>query len=60
MIAEPPTRTVRPDEQHALFARHALLCVEKRLDREEPHTERHLRAVMALAAVEDLLEEVRS
>jgi len=51
---------VRPNEQHVLFARHALLCAERRIEKDEPGTEKHKRAVFALAAVEDLLDEVQS
>lgn len=59
-LPPPPKLSVRPNEQHILFARQALLCVERRVEQDEPHTEKHLRAMMALASVEDLLEEVRS
>lgn len=54
---EPPTRTVRPAEQHALFARHSLICTQLNA---EPGSEEEALAKTAVAAVEDLLEEVRS
>lgn len=52
------TDRISAEKQHALFARHALLCAERRIEREEPYTEKHMRASFALAAVEDLLTEI--
>ena len=55
--AEPPTRTVRPMEQHVSFARHTLLCAQMQAD---PGSDVEALAKTAVAAVEDLLDEVRS
>ena len=53
---EPPTHTVRPNEQHVLFARHSLICTQLHA---EPGSEEEALAKTAVAAVEDLLDEVR-
>ena len=53
---EPPTRTIRPMEQHVSFARHTLLCAQMQA---EPGSEAEALAKTAVAAAEDLLEEVR-
>ena len=55
---EAPTHTVRPNEQHVLFARHSLICTQ--LHAEPGSEEEEALAKTAVCAVEDLLEEIRS
>ena len=53
---DPPTRTVRPNEQHVSLALSTLRCVRLKA---EPQSDEEALAKTAVAAVEDLLDEVR-